>query len=151
MTSNRYQLESAYARTLLPLARLWRQTADSALSGLGMSAAAGWALIQLGRMGDGARQTDLARELDVTGASLVRVVDQLVAATVVNRHSDETDRRVTRVFLTQKGRDLFAEIERVFGDLRQEMLAGISDGDLVIAVDAAKHLAARFTRKRTEG
>jgi MarR family transcriptional regulator for hemolysin len=151
MTSERYHLESAYARTLLPLARLWRQTADSALSGLGVSAAAGWALIQLGRMGDGARQTDLARELDVTGASLVRVVDQLVAATVIDRRADEVDGRVTRVFLTQKGRELFAEIERVFADLRHDMLVGISDRDLMIAVDAAKHLAARFTRKRTEG
>ncbi|AYJ85365.1 MarR family transcriptional regulator (plasmid) [Sphingomonas paeninsulae] len=148
MTSKRFQLESNYSRTLLPLARLWRQAADRALSGMGVSAASGWALVQLGRLGDDARQTDLARELDVTGASLVRVVDQLVAATLVNRRPDEIDGRVTRVYLTQKGLDLFAEIERVFADLRKDMLIGVSDSDLAIAIDVAERLAARFTRQR---
>jgi MarR family transcriptional regulator for hemolysin len=149
MTSKRYQLESRYARTILPLARQWRRAADHALSEAGVSAASGWAIVQLGRLGDGARQTDLARELEVTGASLVRVVDQLVAAALVDRHPDPVDGRVTRVSLTERGLEMVAIIENVLAGLRQDMLMGISDKELAIALDVAERLAVSFSQTRS--
>jgi MarR family transcriptional regulator for hemolysin len=104
MTLPRLALESSYARTLLPLARMWRQAADRALSGMGLSASIGWALIQVGRLGNDARQTDLANELDVTQASLVRSLDQMVKGGLVERHRDTDDARVSRIRLTPHGR-----------------------------------------------
>lgn len=148
MTDRRLDLEAAYARTLMPVARLWRQAADRALSGMGVSASSGWALVQVGRLGDDVRQTDLARELDVTAASLVRALDQMVAADLVDRHPDMADGRVSRVRLTAKGREQVTAIERVFTELRAEILAGISDADLATAVAVAGHLQTAFARKR---
>lgn len=148
MTSKRIDLERAYARTLMPLARLWRQAADRALNGMDVSASAGWALVQVGRLGDQVRQTDLARELDVTGASLVRVLDQVVAAGLADRHPDPVDGRVSRVRLTERGRGLVSQIEARFTELRRDMLADISDEDLARAVAVAESLEAGFLRKR---
>jgi MarR family transcriptional regulator for hemolysin len=149
MTSERYQLEATYARTILPLARQWRRAADRALSTAGVSASSGLAIVHLGRLGDDARQTDLARELDVTGASLVRVVDQLVANMLVTRRADPVDGRVTRVRLTDKGRDMVMVIEEALADLRREMLTGVSDKDLEIALNVVQGLAATFAGSRS--
>jgi MarR family transcriptional regulator for hemolysin len=148
MTSERSSLESAYARTLLPLARLWRQGADRALSGMGLSASGGWAIVQVGRLGDDVRQTDLAVELDVTAASLVRVLDQLAAAKLVERRPDPVDGRVSRVRLTEHGHARVAEIEETFEGLRRDLLSDVSDSDLATALRVAEQLEARFTRRR---
>lgn len=148
MTAERSLREFAYARTLLPLARMWRQGADRALSGMGLSASGGWAIVQVGRMGDDVRQTDLAVELDVTAASLVRVLDQLVAAKLVERRSDPVDGRVSRVRLTDHGHTLLAEIEDTFEGLRREVMRDVSDQDLTTALRVAEQLEARFTRRR---
>lgn len=148
MAFKRYQLESNYARTLLPLARMWRQAADRALSGMGISSAAGWALVQVGRMGDDVRQIDLARELDVTGATLVRLLDQMAASGLVERRRDPVDARVSRIRPTPRGRELLTSIEATFAALREDILTGVSDDDLATALAVAEHLEARFVRKR---
>ncbi|QJU57732.1 winged helix-turn-helix transcriptional regulator [Sphingomonas sp. AP4-R1] len=146
--SERYQLEAAYARTLLPLSRKWRQFADRAMSDMGVSAAGGWALVQVGRLGDDVRQSDLAAHLDITGPSLVRVVDQLVDAGLVERRRDPVDARVSRVGFTESGRALATRIESAFGELRREILADVTDTDLATALRVAEHLEACFAQPR---
>lgn len=148
MTSQRFTLEASYARTLLPLARMWRATADRALDGIGVSAATGWALVQVGRLGNDVRQTDLARELDVTGASLVRLLDQMAAAGLIERHRDQVDARVSRVRLTARGQALVSNIEDAFAALRRDMLEGESDADLATALAVSERLEARFQQRR---
>lgn len=144
MTSPRRALESSYARTLLPLARMWRRAADRALSHMSVSASTGWALVQVGRLGDDVRQTDLASQLDVTQASLVRSIDQMTAAGLVERHRDAQDARVSRIRLTDHGRALVTTIEAKFASLRAAMLDDVSDDDLATALRVAERLGARF-------
>jgi len=148
MTSPRTVLESAYARTLLPLAKMWRQAADRALRDMNVSASTGWALIQVGRLGDDVRQTDLAAQLDVTQASLVRSIDQMTAAGLVERRRDLADARVSRIRLTDHGRALVTTIEAKFATLRAAMLDDVSDDDLATALRVAERLGARFMADR---
>ncbi len=148
MTSPRAVLESAYARTLLPLAKMWRQAADRALRDMNVSASTGWALVQVGRLGDDVRQTDLAQQLDVTQASLVRSIDQMTAAGLVERRRDPADARVSRIRLTEHGRALVTTIEAKFASLRAAMLDDVSDDDLATALRVAERLGARFMADR---
>ncbi len=148
MTSPRAVLESAYARTLLPLAKMWRQAADRALRDMNVSASTGWALVQVGRLGDDVRQTDLAQQLDVTQASLVRSIDQMTAAGLVERRRDPADARVSRIRLTLHGRALVTTIEAKFASLRAAMLDDVSDDDLATALRVAERLGARFMADR---
>ena len=148
MTSPRAVLEAAYARTLLPLAKMWRQAADRALRDMNVSASTGWALVQVGRLGDDVRQTDLAQQLDVTQASLVRSIDQMTAAGLVERRRDPADARVSRIRLTQHGRALVTTIEAKLASLRAAMLDDVSDDDLATALRVAERLGARFMADR---
>ncbi|PZU08165.1 MarR family transcriptional regulator [Sphingomonas sp.] len=148
MTYDRPALEAAYARTLLPLARMWRQAADKALREMSLSASVGWALVQLSRLDDNVRQTDLAAELDITAASLVRLIDQMAASGLVERRRDDNDARVSRVGLTTRGAAVAATIEQKLAALRNKMLHDMPDADLETALDVAQRLAARFVQER---
>ena len=128
---------------------MWRRAADRALSDMNVSASIGWALVQVGRLGDDVRQTDLASELDVTQASLVRSIDQMTAAGLVERQRDPQDARVSRIRLTDHGRALVTTIEAKFAGLRAAMLDGISDDDLATAFRVAERLGARFAADHT--
>lgn len=146
LMERRLSLEASYVRTLLPLGRGWRQAADRALANLDVSASCGWALVQVGRLGDNVRQTDLAAELDITGPSLVRLVDQLAVAGKIERVPDASDRRVSRIRLTASGRAMLVAIEAVLADLRHEILAGLSDTALQAALDVARHIEKHVAR-----
>ncbi|HQO37786.1 MAG TPA: MarR family transcriptional regulator [Candidatus Omnitrophota bacterium] len=62
-------------------------------------------LIYLNKMGE-LRMTDVARYLSVTTAAATGIVDRLVRGGYVSRMYDPSDRRIIRVRLTEKGKDL---------------------------------------------
>lgn len=102
----------------------------------------------MGRLNENVRQTDLANQLDVTPASLVRTLDQMVAADLVERHRDPADARVSRIRLTPGGRALITTIEMNFAALRRKMLDDVSNDDLATALRVAEHLSAKFMADR---
>jgi len=122
--SQRTTFEAQIAGRLLPLARLWRKLADEALDGQGLSAATAWVLTQLGRLGDGARLTDLAEATEIAAPSLVRLLDQLIEQGLVTRTPDDHDRRTKRLALTERARPIVAESERSLAALRRRILGG---------------------------
>jgi MarR family transcriptional regulator for hemolysin len=140
--------EAEFARRLLPLARRWRAVADQAVAGFGLSDATGWVLLHVGRLGDGVRQTELAGALDIQGASLVRLIDQLEASGLVQRRVDAGDRRVNQVFLTPTGTTVVVEIERALRTIRHELFEGIADADLATANAMLALLDQRVSARR---
>jgi MarR family transcriptional regulator, transcriptional regulator for hemolysin len=133
MISNRVSLEASFGRRLLPLSRRWRAAADRALADCGVSSAAGWALLHVGRLGDDVRQSELVTELDMQGASVVRVLDQLEAAALLTRRPDADDRRANRLLLTDTGRELVGRIEEALAALRRDLMDGVPDSALAVA------------------
>jgi MarR family transcriptional regulator for hemolysin len=148
MIMERASIEAEFARRLLPLARRWRAVADHAVAGLGLSNATGWVLLHVGRLGDAVRQSELADALDMQGGSLVRLIDQLEQASLLERRVDERDRRANRVSLTPEGRRLVGRIEEALGAIRKEMFAGIDGGDLAVATDVLTLLDRRIIAQR---
>ncbi|WP_454886283.1 MarR family winged helix-turn-helix transcriptional regulator [Sphingomonas oryzagri] len=133
MNLDRYALEAAFGRRILPLSRRWRAAADHALAGCGVSSAAGWALLHVGRLGDDVRQGELVAELDMQGASVVRVLDQLETAALLTRAADPSDRRTNRIRLTEDGRALVDRIEEALAALRRDLMDGVPDSALAVA------------------
>ncbi|WBO22978.1 MarR family winged helix-turn-helix transcriptional regulator [Sphingomonas abietis] len=133
MDRDRYQAEASFGRRLLPLSRRWHAAADRALLDVGLSNSAGWALLHVGRLGDDVRQSDLVAELDMQGASVVRVLDQLEMAGLLARKADPADRRANRLRLTDAGRAMVGRIEVALATLRRELTEGVPDSALEIA------------------
>jgi MarR family transcriptional regulator for hemolysin len=126
--------ERALTGGVLRLARAYRREVDKALAAHGLSEARALPVLQIARLGEGVRQGVLAEELGVEGPSLVRILDQLCAAGLVERRDDPNDRRAKTLHLSDEGRALAAVIETTLDGFRARLLTRIGDEDLAAAL-----------------
>lgn len=148
--TDRLRLAHDLATQITPVARVWRALADRVLASLAISNSEGWALVHIARLGDGARQAELARAIGITEASLTPTVRQLEQAGLVERRADPSDRRVNRLHLTAAGRRMAGRAEALLVDVRARMLDGVPDADLAVAVRLLETIAARAAAMREE-
>jgi MarR family transcriptional regulator for hemolysin len=94
---------------------------------------------------EGASQVRLAELTDVDSMTMVRILDKMESDKLIERRPDPEDRRARRLFLTDKGRPLVAEIWRLAEVTRAEMFAGISAAHREIFMDVLSHLHANAT------
>ncbi|MFV0383897.1 MarR family winged helix-turn-helix transcriptional regulator [Paracoccus sp. (in: a-proteobacteria)] len=111
------------------VSRLRRVGFDRELSPLGITRSQWWVLAFISR-NNGLQQTQLANELDVGKVALGSLIDRLENAGFVERHPDKTDRRVKRVFLTEKASGLIDDIGRISEEFNGRILQGIPREDL---------------------
>ena len=116
--------------SLSPLQRGYRAAADKAVAHVGVSQTLAYPIVMLGRMKGDVRQGVLAEALGIEGPSLVRSVDQLVEAGLVERREDPADRRAKTLHLTPAGEATFAPIEAALALMRVSLFDGIPDADI---------------------
>lgn len=123
-------LEQRFCLDLLRAARAWRRLADTVAVEFGLSEASAYPLIMMSRRGDGLRQSALAELIGIEGPSLVRVLDQLCAAGLVERREDASDKRAKTLHLTPKGRGLAQDITARLDHTRRQVFADVGQDDL---------------------
>jgi MarR family transcriptional regulator for hemolysin len=126
------------------LARRWRRTLDARLAEAGLSDATWAPLVHLHESGDGISQKALAALVGLDASSLVRLIDILVARGLVERRTDATDRRARLIHLTDAGRRAVAEILRLLVGREAEILADVSDAELVQVMDVFARIGRRL-------
>jgi len=109
--------------------RLRRSAFDRCLKPLNVTRSQWWVLAYLSRE-DGMTQTQLAEELDLGKVAIGGLIDRLEKSGLVRREADATDRRVNRVFLEPKSKQLIARMRKVSHELNQRILSGMSDKQL---------------------
>lgn len=147
---SRSELKRALAQKLPQVARSWWQLADEALAELRVSNSAAWCLVHLDRLGLDVRQADLAEQLGITQPSLVRTLHQLEAMGLVERVPNPDDKRSNRIMFTPAGKELTARIEARLSDLRRELLDGVPDAAIEIAVNLMELLGRRIAERRQQ-
>ena len=135
---------------LFLVARLWRREVDETLGRYGLSAATWQPLLHISRLGDGIRQRDLAESLGIEGPSLVRLLDSLESQGLIERREDETDRRAKAVHLTEDGRTLVEGIRGVAAEVRERLLAGIPDEDMMLCLGLLGRIEGNIAAGRSE-
>jgi MarR family transcriptional regulator for hemolysin len=116
--------------SLAVLQRGYRAAADKAVAHVGVSQTLAYPIVMLGRMNGEVRQGVLAEALGIEGPSLVRSVDQLVEAGLVERREDPADRRAKTLHLTEAGKATCAPIEAALALMRASLFDGVSDADV---------------------
>ncbi|GJD69870.1 Transcriptional regulator SlyA [Methylobacterium gnaphalii] len=104
--------------------------ADAVVRPHGVSDATALPLVMIGRLEGEPRQNALAEAVGIEGPSLVRLLDQLCAAGLVERKEDPTDRRAKVLSLTPAGLSTVAKMEADLADLRASVFASCSVADL---------------------
>lgn len=78
---------------------------------------------------DGQTQTQLAQMMDVEKAALGKLIDRMEEGGWVRRQPDPDDRRVNRVYMTDKVAPYQDGLRAIAGTLYTDALRGISEGD----------------------
>jgi len=75
---------------------------------------------------EGLTHTDLARRLRVQPATITKMIQRMGKAGFVARRPDPEDERVSRVYLTEAGRAVQADVRGVWHTLEKEAFAELS-------------------------
>src|ERR1700677_2565118 len=126
-------LRNSFASLVARTPRQWRWSVDRHLQPFGLTEATWLPLIHLARAPAPMRQKDLAASLVLDGSSVVRLLDALESAGLIERRGETTDRRAKTITVTRHGMSIIDQVEAVSTEVRNATLVGLSDDDLVTA------------------
>ena len=90
--------------------------------------------------------SDLGKESVVSKSQMTHLIDQLVELGIVERNSDQTDRRVINLALTSHGRKLLEDLKQRVRENIRDRLAILSSGELTEMARAMETLRNIGTR-----
>lgn len=102
-------LSTDFLSALFETQRMLRQLADKQARHLGMTRAQWAVLAKLERI-EGQKQAELADAMEMAPISLTRLIDKLCDSGLIERRSDDADRRINRLYLTEAARPLLAKL-----------------------------------------
>lgn len=81
---------------------------------------------------EGLTQTELGEHLGVDPSTVTKTIKRLEHGGIIERRQDEQDRRVWRVYLTEKGRELQKPVGKIWEELESLTIANLSDVELAL-------------------
>jgi MarR family transcriptional regulator, organic hydroperoxide resistance regulator len=106
-------------------AKLMRSVADAELSRHGVRVGQNLVLAELWRS-DGLTPGEVASRMHLTTPTVVKMASRMAAAGLLTRRRDDRDGRLVRLYLTERGHQLNAVIERQQTELAERATAGLS-------------------------
>lgn len=129
------------------VARMYRTLFDQRVKELGITRAQWSALAALSRHeSEGTIQSDLARELEVGKVTIGGLIDRLEASGTVTRRSDAADRRIRRVFITQKGYDVIEQMQSIGQDLSALIMKNVPVDQIHLAEEVLHEMKVNLRR-----
>ena len=114
--------------TLGEVQRLVRAYADRQAARYGITRAQ-WAVLAKVERAEGLKQTELAEQMEMQPITLTRLIDRLCDNGWIERRSDDTDRRVNRLYLRKAARPLLGKLGALRSELTATALEGINPSD----------------------
>lgn len=81
---------------------------------------------------DGCSQKEMAEFLEIKPPTVNVSIQRLEKSEIVYRRRDEEDQRIMRVFLTEKGKEIIAEIQDSMSAAERAMFTNFSDAELCL-------------------
>src|SRR5690349_24458264 len=145
MSSSQPAPRDAFARLVARIARQWRRAVDRRLQPFGLTEATWLPLIHIARAPAPMRQKDLSASLVLDGSSVVRLLDALEAAGLIERRED-ADRRAKIIALTGQGLAIIDQVEAASRDVRTAALTGLSDEEIAIATRVLERIGQNLSQ-----
>jgi DNA-binding MarR family transcriptional regulator len=125
------ELDKCINIQMMKVMKLHRHVAEVALNKLGLYAGQEVILFKLWRH-DGLTQTQLAEALLVEPPTVTKMVQRMEASGLLERRPDINDGRVSRVYLTDKGRALEQPVRSIWDQLETTLTQGLSEVEMAL-------------------
>ena len=89
---------------------------------------------------------EIGERLQIARAQMTRLLDKLVDSGIVKRQINKTDRRMTNIILTTKGRAFLEESDKKIKDAIKETLSSLNEKELQELSDSLSTLRKIFTK-----
>ena len=124
----RENLERNFGFLLHDVSRLMRTVFDRRGRGLGLTRSQWWVLTMLYAK-EGVTQSELADFMDLEKPTLGRLLDRMQAKHWIERRPDSLDRRVNRLYLTEKVQEIMRALRKTAADVRKDALGDLAQVD----------------------
>ena len=119
------QIQDYLGVQLLQVHKAHRARAEAALNKLGLHTGQEMLLLRLW-IEEGAPQSQLAASMGVEPPTATKMLQRMEQAGLIERRPDPEDARISRVYLTERGRALEQPVLEVWKDLEAQRVAGLS-------------------------
>ncbi len=119
--------------------RKLRSFFDARVAEKGLTLARARTLFALSRRGS-LTQKELAEELEIETPTLVRLLDAMEKQKLIERRSDEIDRRAKRIHMTPAGLQTFEDVDAQAKAMRAEIALDISTDEIRVALNVVRRL-----------
>lgn len=122
----------------------YRNALERHLGVIGLHGGQVFVLFELWRQ-DGLRQVDIAARLNLSAPTINKILKGLAEMNLVTSAREQDDARSTRVFLTDKGREIKTDVAAQWLELESEYLSGLTDTERLILPDLLGKLKIAYT------
>ena len=129
------QPEPSMGFLIADVARLMRRNFDRRAQQIGLSRAQ-WQVLAWLKRNEGISQAALADLLEMSPMTLVRLIDKLETAGLVERRPRPGDRRSYQLYLADHAHPLLDRLWEMGAETRRQAQAGISKADEALLLDA---------------
>ncbi len=95
---------------------------------------------------EGQTHRDLAASMQVTPATITRMIQRMEKTGFVQRRPDPGDQRISRVYLTDAGRGVQAQVEAIWEQMEQEVFAGFTPDEQATLRSHLQRIRANLTQ-----
>lgn len=103
-----------------------------------------WSVLKRLRVNDGQSQNDLAFITHRDKTSMTRLVNTMESKGLVARKSDENDRRVNRIFLTDYGKEVIEKVTPIMYDLIPAVQESLTEEEIENLINTLKKVKAKI-------
>ena len=128
---NARAIEETSGYLLAKVCRAHRGNVGALLSGVGLHVGQEMVLLELWKE-DGLKGGELADRLGVEPPTVTRMIRRMESCGFLERRPDPADARSFRVHLTDKGRALEEPVARIWREVEEKTLRGISPEEMLV-------------------
>jgi DNA-binding MarR family transcriptional regulator len=141
-----YDPQRSFGFLISEVSRLLRRRFDRRARALGLTRAQ-WRVLAYLNRNEGINQSSLAEILEIEPITLVRQLDRLEAAGLIERRLDPADRRVRLLHLTGKARPILKRMREISIAVRAEALEDLAPAEQEALVETLLGIKARLTQR----
>ena len=137
----RYDFENSMGFVVNMTAKAFQRSFDIELrknAGVSLSQ---WRVVGALVMQPGLTQKEIADKVGVEGATLVPILDRMEKEGLLKRKPDSSDRRVNRIYLTQKADSLWESMVECALRIRKSSVKNISESDIQTTLETLRKIS----------